>query len=110
MKVILFLLFYFSTSFTSIAATKDTEAKVEFLSVWTSNGELLVQTNPKHDITGLDCTNNYWLTLKKSEPGYEATLSILLSAQITQNNVVFRAEGGNGEFCRLTRVILKKPE
>jgi hypothetical protein len=91
-----------------MAATKDTEAKVEFLSVWTNSGDLLVQTNPKHDITDLNCTNDYWLVLDKSELGYEPTLSILLSAQVTQKTVVFRAEDVNGEFCRLSRVTAKK--
>ena len=95
------------SSFT-FAATLDTEAKVEFISVTTTDGNILVQTNPKHDITGLNCTSDYWLVLKKTEPGYEAALSMLLSAQVTQKNVVFRAEDDNGQFCKLARVITKK--
>ncbi|WP_218418481.1 hypothetical protein [Alteromonas lipotrueae] len=91
------------------ASYKDTDnVNIHLISVWTSNGEVLVQTNPKHDVSGLSCTNNFWLVLKKDSAGYEATLSMLLSAQATRTNVTVRASDDNSnDFCRLSRLVLK---
>ncbi|GAB4193537.1 MAG: hypothetical protein Tsb002_24090 [Wenzhouxiangellaceae bacterium] len=98
----------FSPSIVS-AAFKDTDnVTVELISVWVASGDILVQTNPKPDITGLGCTNDFWLTLDKDDLGYEATLSMLLSAQVSRKNIIVRADDTlGGEFCRLTRVSNK---
>lgn len=89
------------------AASKDTNnVKVKLISVWTSNGNILVQTNPRANILGLTCTNDYWLVLYKNDLGYQAALSMLLSAQVTQKGVSVSAEDNSGnEFCRLRRVV-----
>ena len=90
---------------------KDTSnIKIKLISVWTSSGDILVQTNPKHNIQGLACTSDYWLKLDKTAAGYDGTLSMLLSAQATQATVTVRAYDDQGtDFCRLDRVIIDAP-
>ncbi len=104
---IVFLLSMMFLSHAAMAAYKDTSnVTIQLISVWTSSGDILVQTNPKPDITGLTCTNDYWLTLDKDDLGYQATLSMLLSAQATQRKVNISAQDNNGDqFCKLRRVI-----
>jgi len=105
---LLFTPLVFMSTHTVAANWKDTnDVKIKLISVWTANGDVLIQTEPRHNISGLNCTNDYWLTLNKNEPGFQATLSMLLSAQATQKPVLVRAQGEGGEFCRLTRVITK---
>ena len=103
--IIVALLLIFSAQ--SMAAFKDYKVvKVRFISVWSASGGILVQINPKPDLSGLTCTNDYWLTLDKNVSGYEAALSLLLSAQASQRNVTVRADDSSGsEFCKLVRVI-----
>ena len=84
--------------------------KIELISVWTTSGDILVQTNPKHNIQGLACTSDYWLKLSETALGYDGTLSMLLSAQATQAKVTIRAIDDQGtDFCRLDRVIIEAP-
>jgi len=89
------------------ATTKDSNnVKVQLVSAWASSGGILLQTNPKHSISGLSCTSDYWLELDKNQPGYQAILSMLLSAQATQKTITVRAVDDNSSnFCRLERVI-----
>jgi len=90
---------------------KDTSnIKIKLISVWTSSGDILVKTNPKHNIQGLSCTSDYWLKLSETALGYDGTLSMLLSAQATQAKVTIRAIDDQGtDFCRLDRVIIEAP-
>lgn len=90
------------------ATTKDSSnLKVQLISAWASSGGILLQTNPKHSVAGLSCTNDYWLELNKNQPGYQTILSMLLSAQVTQKNITVRAiDDNNSDFCRLERVII----
>ena len=106
MKNLLILLAAIVTA-SSYADYKDTgNVTINLLSVWADGGDILVQTNPKHDISGLGCGSDYWLKLNKSNAGYEGTLSMLLSAQATQVKVTVRAHDDQGtDFCRLGRVI-----
>ncbi|AJQ94135.1 hypothetical protein [Gynuella sunshinyii] len=107
MKKILISLFML-LSINVLAAYKDSDdVKIQLISVVSSSGDILVQTNPEHSIEGLGCTNNFWLTLDSNEPGYQAVLSLLLSAQVTQRNVTVRARDSGGEHCVLERVITK---
>jgi hypothetical protein len=94
-------------SFGAQATIKDSSnVKVQLISAWASSGGILLQTNPQHSIEGLSCTNNYWLELDKNQPGYQAILSMLLSAQATQKTITVRAvDDNNSDFCRLERVI-----
>ena len=95
-------------TFGTQGATKDSSnVKVQLLSAWASSGGILLQTNPKHSIAGLSCTNDYWLELDKNQSGYQAILSMLLSAQATQKTITVRAVDDNSsDFCRLERVII----
>ncbi|NOX75835.1 MAG: hypothetical protein GXP17_04320 [Gammaproteobacteria bacterium] len=97
----------FVTSAQSMAAYKDSNnVKIKLISVWSQNGNILVQTNPRPDVSDLTCTSDYWITLDKNDPGYQATLSLLLSAQATQRGVNVRVDDSFGsQFCKLTRVI-----
>ncbi len=80
--------------------------QISQISAWGSSGELLIQTNPKHSIEGLGCTSNYWLKLRKTDDGYQAMLSMLMTAQIAKTSVLVRAIDDVGtDFCRLDRVI-----
>ena len=108
MKNILFLITTIIAGYT-FADYKDTgNVTIKLVSVWTDSGDILVQTNPRHDISGLNCSSDYWLKLNKSNPGYEGALSILLSAQATQSKVTVRAYDDQGtDFCRLDRVIIE---
>ncbi|MFL0805626.1 MAG: hypothetical protein K6L81_18075 [Agarilytica sp.] len=66
----------------------------------------MVQTKPKHDVSGLVCESNYWLELSKEHEGYEATLSLLLASQMAGKSITVRAVDDMGtDFCRLHRVI-----
>ena len=89
------------------AAYKDTSnVKVHLISVWSSSGDVLVQINPQHNIDGLECESAYWLKLNKDAAGHDSTLSLLLSAQVTQKPVTVRAyDDAGSDFCRLDRVI-----
>ncbi|SMF24239.1 hypothetical protein SAMN02745866_01571 [Alteromonadaceae bacterium Bs31] len=90
---------------------KDTaNVNIEMISVWGSTGQALVQTNPKHNIEGLKCTGDYWLTLEKTDAGYQSLLSMLIAAQVSGKIVTVRAEDDNlvESFCRLQRVIIHK--
>jgi hypothetical protein len=102
-----FIILIATISFGVQATTKDSSnVKVQLISAWASSGGILLQTNPKHSIEGLSCTNDYWLELDKNQPGYQAILSMLLSAQATQKTITVRAVDDNSsDFCRLERVI-----
>ena len=103
--------FLFCWSINSFAEYKDSgDVKVEFISVWSSTGDTLIQTSPRHDISGLSCTDNYWLVLDKSKGGFEPALALLMSAQASGARIVVRYDDeGGGKFCRLSRVITKPP-
>ncbi len=90
-----------------IAAYKESaDLRVVMVSVWSQNGDVLVQTDPRPDISGLTCSSDHWLVLNQGEPGYQAALSLLLAAQSTRTSVVVRAEDNSGsQFCKLSRVI-----
>lgn len=103
-RILLFTIIFLTQN--ALAAYKDTDGvKVQLISAWANNGDILLQTNPRHSIEGLNCQGDYWLTLKKNSPGYEAILSMLLSAQATQKTILVRAEDSGTDFCNLTRVI-----
>ncbi len=89
------------------AAYKDTHnVKIKLISIWTKSGGLLVQTEPRPNITGLNCTKDYWLEVAQTDLGIDATLSILLAAQTTNKLVnISAADDNGGEYCRLRRVI-----
>lgn len=91
----------------SFSATKDTlNVEVSLLSVWTTaNGNVLVQTNPRHSMEGLTCSNNYWLVLAKGDIGFETTLTMLLASQAKGSKVhITASDNGGSDFCLLSRV------
>ena len=92
------------------AAVATPSLKVALLSVTGSDGNILLQTSPRHSISGLGCTSDFWSVLPKSDPGYEAMLSQLLAAQAAQLDVSITVDTfGDGRFCRLTRVVTHAP-
>ncbi len=87
--------------------TKNVEVALLSLSL-NSNGNILVQTSPRPNLTGLTCTNSYWLVLGSDEVGFETSVSMLLSAQATKNPIDITAENnGSSDYCLLRRVITK---
>lgn len=93
------------------AEWKDSSSvSVELISVWGKTGDALIQTNPKATITDLKCTDNYWLTLDKTDPGFQSIMAMLLAAQMSGKTITVRAEddGVTKSYCRLARVITHK--
>lgn len=95
----------FSSSLCS-AYIDTVNVKIKRISAYSlNNGNILVQTEPRHNMEGLSCTNDYWLVLAQSDPGFENTLSMLLTAQTAQIEVIVRAENnGASAFCLLSRL------
>ena len=102
MKKIISILAITLASFSHADYNDTNNIKIELVSVWTTSGDILVQTNPKHTIQGLSCTSDYQLKLSETAVGYDGTLSMLLSAQATQATVTVRAYDDQGtDFCKL---------
>ena len=102
-----FVIFMFLFTSEAYAAWKDTHnVKIKLISVWAPNGGILIQTEPLPKIEGLSCTSDYWLSLGKDRGGYDALLSVLLTAQAGGKSVTVRASEGEEDFCRLERVII----
>lgn len=110
MKIIISILAITLACFAHADYKDTSNIKIELVSVWTTSGDILVQTSPKHNIQGLGCSSDYWLKLSQTAQGYDGTLSMLLSAQSTQAKVTVRAYDDQGtDFCRLDRVIIEAP-
>ncbi len=108
-KLILIFLCLFSGS--ALAAYKDsTNRYVKQISVWGHTGDVLVQTYPRHDIDGVQCTDDYWIRLNKSDEGFQTMISMLIAAQMADKPIIIRAEDdGIGQpYCRLQRIISVK--
>jgi hypothetical protein len=61
MKTLSFL-FASIISIATYADYKDTgNITIKLVSVWANSGDICIQTNPKHDINGLDFGSDYWL-------------------------------------------------
>ena len=110
MKKIISILAITLASFSHADYNDTNNITIELISVWTTSGDILVQTKPKHNIQGLGCSSDFWLKLNKTAGGYDGTLSILLSAQATQSKVIIRDYDDQGtDLCRLDRVIIEAP-
>jgi len=59
MKKIISILAITLASFSHADYNDTNNIKIELVSVWTTSGDILVQTNPKHTIQGLSCTSDY---------------------------------------------------
>ena len=95
-------------AFSAHAAYRDSSGRyVKQISVWGHTGHVLVQMEPRHDIEGLQCTDDYWLVLNKTDEGYETMLSMLIAAQIADKPILVRAEDDRRDqsYCRLQRII-----
>ncbi|MFT5084350.1 MAG: hypothetical protein ACI9Y1_002404 [Lentisphaeria bacterium] len=105
----LILIFLCTLSGSALAANKDSPNRyVNQISVWGHSGDILVQTYPRHAIEGLQCTDDYWLRLNKSDEGFQSMLSMLIAAQMADKPILIRAEDdgdGNQPYCRLQRII-----
>ena len=95
----------------SVSASVNTLSSVEVdtISVSTGDGLMYVSFSSALDISGLSCTNSNSLILDVSKPGYQATLSLLLSAQARGVKVKVKVnddDGTAGTYCRLSRIYL----
>ncbi len=105
-KLIFILLCALSCSV--LAAYKDSPNRyIKEISVWGHSGDVLIQTYPRHDIEGVQCTDDYWIRLNKADEGFQTMMSMLIAAQMADKPVLIRAEddGSNQPYCRLQRVI-----
>ncbi len=96
-----------SVSYAANVTTDNT--LVNTISVWTKDGVLLLQTNPRHQLPP-GCTNDYWLVMDKNDLGYQATLAMLLSAQAQKKAISVTADDRfttSKGFCGLTRVVIR---
>lgn len=72
-----------------------------------AEGGLFLQTEPRHNIDGLGCQSNAWLSLDVQSPGFEALLSLLMTAQVAQQPISVRvAEDDGADLCRLIHVSM----
>ena len=100
-----FLLLVSSASFS--AGKNLTNLKVQMLSAHDHVALILVQTNPRPDLSGLSCTSDFWLTLAKNTENYEEIYSMLLAASVSQQNLFIGIEDVAGEeACRIRRVAI----
>lgn len=69
-----------------------------------NNGDLVIEIDKKASL----CSAGYWL--RRTDPGFETNLSLLLSAYHAKNNVILRGEkdliwkGSSKVFCYLDSV------
>jgi len=109
MKQVLILLsfgFFFFAPPSSAATLGTAGVKVSLISLRDS-GEVLIQTTPKHLVSGLGCSNNFWLVLDSSLPTFKTTYAMLLLARITKAQVIVVADDKiSGAFCHLSRFVL----
>ena len=107
MKKLIYIFIFISAS--SIANNKDTHnSYVNQISVWGNSGDILIQMEPRPNIEGLSCTDDYWLRLRKNDEGFESMLSLLIASQMANKAISVRAEddnAGSQSYCRLQRVI-----
>lgn len=91
------------------AAEKSTaDVRVSLISAWNDTGEMLIQTSPNHDISGLNCTSNFWMIQYPYQAGYDVSYDLLLEAYRSQRLVTVTVNDENsGDFCKLTRVTIK---
>lgn len=104
----LIFIFLCTLSCSALAASKDSPNRyVQQISVWGHSGDVLVQTYPRHDIEGVQCTDDYWIRLNKSDEGFKIMLSMLIAAQMADKPILIRAEddGIDQPYCRLQRII-----
>jgi len=105
----LFILSILAVNTSLFAATKDTiDVVVTQLSSNFDQTHILVQTTPRPDISGLNCTNNYWLILNNSAISSKNMLTLLLTAHATGKKVIVHSSDiNNSEFCQLQRITIK---
>ena len=109
-KFIFVLLIAFIPSVCFGANKTTNDVKITIISSDIGQTHILLQTDPRPDISGLGCTNNYWLMLynNNGDAAFKTILSMLLTAHATGKNVSVVSDDNNGgEFCKLSRLILK---
>lgn len=101
--ILIVAIFCCSNAIGAVQSTSD--LFVELISVFNS-GTIYVQTNPRHDLTGLTCTSDFWLELPAvGTAPHDAMLATLLAAHHSGAKVIITADdSGGGQFCRLDRV------
>ncbi len=88
-------------------SVQSNDLQVTIVSAYSDGRSILVQTEPRPDITGLTCNNNFWLVLEGSELGFDTIVSFILTAHATGKRVQITAEdNGGSDFCKLTRITL----
>lgn len=81
--------------------------EVKLISVM-ANKFTLIQTEPRHSIENMNCTNDYWAILDYTRAGYNEMLSLLISAKVSKSKVTIRVtDDMTSEFCRIERIILE---
>lgn len=106
----IFLALFTIISMPTFAGTLQTgNLVISQISAWSDNGTIAVQTEPRHSMQGLNCTNDYWLFMEADAVGYDAIVALLINAQATQIPVIVEANDEiGGDFCRLSRLTLQK--
>lgn len=90
------------------AEVQTQDVAVKYVSVMAVDGQVLVQTLPRHSITGLACTSNFWATLDKSASGYGELLASMKDALLDTRSIDITVDDDtSGQFCKITRVVLK---
>lgn len=90
------------------AELSSNDLHVDIVSIY-DHGHIYVQTSPRHDITGLDCTNDYWMGIATTTPAYDALLASLLAAQQSSSKVTVTVnDDGTSQFCNLARLTIHR--
>ncbi|WP_072682473.1 hypothetical protein [Arcobacter sp. LA11] len=89
------------------ASLSTTNVKINMISTY-SDGIAHVQTIPRHDITGLSCTNDYWAILDTNKPESKAIYSALIAAKMADKQIHIEVnDTGSDTFCNLHRITIK---
>ena len=84
------------------------DVAVKYVSVMAVDGQVHVQTLPRHTISSLSCTSNFWAILDKSASGYAEILATVKDAQLDTRPIDITVDDNtSSQFCRITRVVLK---
>ena len=94
----------------SAATEPSANSKIKELTSYTEygGGDVIV----KLEINGSNCTHGYWF--KKSDPGFDANLSMLIAAYHSNSNIEIHAHdnqiwgGSSGTYCHAYSIRYQK--
>ncbi len=107
MKKLLSLLM-FLISLNAYSGTLDTpNVKVKYISAFADYDYIMVHTDPQPNISGLSCSDSFWLLLYDTGGNFGVASSLLEHAQKSHYKVTVTAEdNGSNQYCKLNRITV----